>query len=152
MITCILGHSSNEGFNAFQAIIEFFCDSKLVQEVICEMLAHMGVSVSLATTRNTVKSLRKHTNGRLNNLPPGNMIYDNFDMDFKVAQPVAGHQGIHISTTAATFAPYVDVEPGDLCFTKELHATSKYNKDLRPEDPRIYKASARDLLPSLESE
>jgi molybdenum cofactor biosynthesis enzyme len=59
MITCVLGNSSNENFNAFQCIIGFFCDSKCTPEVISEMMAHMGVSVSLSTTWNMVKSLQK---------------------------------------------------------------------------------------------
>lgn len=115
------------------------------------MMAHMGVSVSLGTIRNTVKSLRKNANLRLKNLPPGNMIYDNFDMDFKVAQPVAGHQGTHMSVTAATFAPYIGVNLEDLRFTEELHKTSRFNKDLQPNDPKIYKLTFRDVLPRVDS-
>lgn len=114
------------------------------------MLAHMGVSVSLGTTRNTVKSLRKHANARLKSLTHGNMIYDNFDMDFKVAQPTAGHQGWHMSATVATFTPYLDLEPGDLRFTKELHATSRFNKDLSPNSPLIYRPVATHILPGRE--
>ena len=150
LVICILGNSSNESFNAFQSIVGFFCDSQCVPEVVCEMMAHMGVSVSLGTTRNMIKSLRKHANARLKKLPPSNMIYDNFDMDFRVAQPTAGHQGTHISVTAATFAPYVNVTAEDLCFTKELHETSCFNKDLEPDDPKIYKPCAEDILPELE--
>ena len=113
-------------------------------------MAHMGVSVSLGTTQNMIKSLRKHANARLKQLPPSNMIYDNFDMDFHVAQPTVGHQGTHISVTAATFAPYVNVAAEDLCFTKELYETSCFNKDLEPNDPKIYKPRAEDILPELE--
>jgi hypothetical protein len=74
------------------------------------MMAHMGISASLGTVRNTVASLHRNANQRLKNLPPGNMIYNNFDMDFKVAQPVAGHQGTHISVTAATLL-HMSVQP-----------------------------------------
>jgi hypothetical protein len=38
-------------------------------------------------------------------------------MDFKVAQPIAGSRGSHTSMTSATFAPYADLQPGDLTFT-----------------------------------
>jgi hypothetical protein len=75
------------------------------------------------------------------------MIYDNFNMDFKVAQPIAGHQGTHICVTAATFTPYVDMTMEDLHYTKELYETSQYNKNLEPTDPRIYKPMALDILP-----
>jgi hypothetical protein len=47
LITCILSNSLDENFNVFQAIIGFFCNSKCTPEIICEMMAHMGVSVSL---------------------------------------------------------------------------------------------------------
>ena len=107
VIISILANNSNEHFNILQSIIGFFCKSKCTPEIITEMLAHMGVCVSLGTTRNTIKSLHSHENARLCNLPPGNMIYNNIDMDFKVMQPIAGHQGLHMSATAATFAPYV---------------------------------------------
>jgi len=76
------------------------------------------------------------------------MIYNNFDMDFRVAQPHAGHQGTHVSVTAATFAPYVAISsPSDLHFTKELHETSRFNKDLQPHDAKIYKPTCSDILP-----
>jgi len=91
--------------------------------------------VSLGTVQNTVKSLRKHANAQIKLLPPEN-IY-NFNMDFKVAEPVAGHQGMHM-TTATTFTPYVGTSLDDLHFTKELHETSRFNKDLHPSDPKIY--------------
>jgi hypothetical protein len=114
------------------------------------MLAHMGISVSVGATRNMVKSLRKYANIHLKTLPPGNMIYDNFDMDFKVAQPVAGHDGMHMSATSVTFTPYAGTTLDDLRFTKELHETSISNKDLHPTDPKIYKPTTFDLLPPLE--
>jgi hypothetical protein len=147
MITCILGHSSNESFNMFQCLIGFFCISKCTPEVICKMLAHMGILASLSTTRNTVKSLQTHENACLKSLPPVNMIYDNFNMDFKVAQPITGRQGLHMSATAATFAPYVDISLDDLHFTKELYATSRFNINLQPDNLIIYRPSASDLIP-----
>jgi hypothetical protein len=130
-----------------QSIVGFFCDSKCTPEIVSEMLAHMGVTVSLATTRNMVKSLHKHANSQLRTLPLGNMVYNIFDMDFKVAQPVTSHQGTHVSVTAATFAPYIGASLQDLRFTKELHEISRYNKDLHPTNQRIYKPTFLDVLP-----
>lgn len=103
------------------------------------MLAHMGVCISLGTTHNMVKSLCKHANARLRNLPPGNIIYDNM--------AIAGHQGLHMSATAATFAPYTRVSMGDLKVTKELYARSPYNKDLNQADPKIYQPTTSHILP-----
>ena len=71
-------------------------------------------------------------------------------MDFKVAQPTAGSRGSHASMTSATFAPYADLCPGDLTFTKELHAKSRFNKDLLPGNPLIYTPHIRDIIPKRE--
>jgi len=75
-------------------------------------------------------------------------IYNNFDLDFKVAQPTAGKSGWRVSMTSATFSPYANTYNEDLQFTKELHKTSPFNKDLEPGDPQIYKPSIHDILPS----
>lgn len=72
-------------------------------------------------------------------------------MDFKVAQPTAGSRGSHASMTSATFAPYADLRPGDLTFTKELYAKSHFNKDLLPGNPLIYTPHIRDIIPRHES-
>lgn len=150
LITVIIGNSSNEHFNALQCVIGFFLESKCAAEGIIELLAHMGISVSTQTTRNMVQSLTKSAAERNRHLPPSQFIYDNFDMDFKVAQPTIGSRGSHASMTSATFAPYADLHPGDLTFTKELHAKSRFNKDLLPGSPLIYMPHIRDIIPKRE--
>jgi hypothetical protein len=97
LITVIIGNSSNERFNALQCVIGFFLESKCAAEGVIELLAHMGVSVSTQTTRNMVQSLTKSAAERNRHLPPSQFIYDNFDMDFKVAQPTIGSRGSHTS-------------------------------------------------------
>lgn len=73
-------------------------------------------------------------------------------MDFKVAQPTVGSRGSHASMTSATFAPYADsdLHPGDLTFMKELHAKSRFNKDLLPGSPLIHTPHIRDIIPKRE--
>src|SRR5882762_4292626 len=144
----MMGNSSNEQFNALQCIVGFFLESKGTPEGVIEMLAHMDVSVSTQTTRNMVNSLTKNARERSKTLPPTMFIYDNFDMDFKVAQPTVGKSGSHASMTSATFAPYAAMGSSDnLRFTQELHKTSRFNKDLAAGDPRIYTPRIRDILP-----
>lgn len=150
LITVIIGNSSNERFNALQCVISFFLESKCAAEGIIELLAHMGASVSTQTTRNMVQSLTKSATEQNQHLPPSQFIYDNFDVDFKVAQPTVGSRGSHASMTSATFAPYADLCPGDLTFTKELHAKSCFNKDLLPGSPLIYTPHIRDVIPKRE--
>jgi hypothetical protein len=143
-----MGNSSNKDFNALQCVVGFFLESKCTPEAIIELLAHMGVSVSTQTTRNMVNSLIRSARLRNKGLPPSMFIYDNFDLDFKVAQPTAGKAGTHVSMTSATFALYAGAGLGDLRFTKELYATSPFNKDLAPGDPRIYTPRVLDILPA----
>jgi hypothetical protein len=150
LITVIIGNSSNECFNALQCVIGFFLESKCTAEGIIELLAHMCVSVSTQTTCNMVQSLTKSATERNRHLPPSQFIYDNFDVDFKVAQPTVGSRGSHTSMTSATFAPYADLRPGDLTFTKGLHAKSRFNKDLLPGSPLIYTPHICDIIPKHE--
>jgi hypothetical protein len=143
----LMGNSSNKNFNALQCIVGFFLESKCAPENIVELLSHMGVSVSTQTNRNIVNSLTKSARLRNKNLPDSMFIYDNFDLDFKTAQPTLGNTGTHISMTSATFAPYANCEMADLRFAKELHETSRFNKDIMPGDPRVYTPRVRDIVP-----
>src|SRR5882724_4713607 len=144
----MMGNRSNEQFNALQYIVSFFLESKGIPKGIIKMLAHMGVSVSTQTTRNMVNSLIKNAQDRNKTLPLTMFIYDNFDMDFKVAQPTVGKSGSHTSMTSTMFAPYVAMGPSDnLRFTQELHKTSCFNKYLAAGDPQIYTPCIQDILP-----
>ena len=72
-------------------------------------------------------------------------------MDFKVAQPTAGKAGSHTSMTSATFAPDAHgFVPSDLKFTKELHETSWFSKDIPEHSPLIYAPGIQDILPPRE--
>jgi hypothetical protein len=102
-----MGHSSNERFNTLQCIIGFFLELKCTPEGVTELLAHIGISALTQTTQNMVKSLTKSAIARNKHLPHSMFIYDNFDIDIKVAQPTTGKTGSHTSMTSATFAPYV---------------------------------------------
>ena len=111
----------------------------------------LGVSVSTQTTRNMVNMLTKSAAQRNKHLPPSMIIYDNFNMDFKVAQPTARKAGSHTSMTSAIFAPYAPgFTPSDLKFTKELYATSRFNKDILEHSLLIYTPCIRDILPPRE--
>jgi len=101
-----MGHSSSKCFNALQCVIGFFLESKCTPEGVIKLLAHIGVSVSTQTTCNMINSLTKSAAHRNNDLLPSMIVYDNFDINFKVAQPTVGKAGLHTSMTSATFAPY----------------------------------------------
>ena len=143
-----MGNSSNEQFNAIQCIVGFFLESKGTPEGVIEMLAHMGVSVSTQTTRNMVNSLTRNAQDRNKTLPPTMFIYDNFDMDFKVAQPTVGKSSSHASMTSTMFSPYAAMDSSDnFQFTWDLYKTSHFNKDLVASDPWIYTPCIWAILP-----
>lgn len=76
-----------------------------------------------------IKSLRNKAKRRLRNLSDSNNIYNNMDFDFQKGQPTAENVKYHLSTTAGTFVPYKRIDRArDLCFVKELHSTSRYNR------------------------
>ncbi|KAK0455373.1 uncharacterized protein EV420DRAFT_1272688 [Desarmillaria tabescens] len=59
------------------------------------------------------------------------------------------HPKTHLSATAATFVPFIDVDrTKDLQFTEELQETSEYNIHVPPNDPQIYKPRIDDILPT----
>lgn len=145
----VLANSTNKDVNALQSVIGFFLELKQTPDIIVELLAHMGVSVSSQTNRNVVNSLTVHAKQWNKHLPPSQFIYDNFDVDLKVAQATAGKGGSHLSMTSATFAPYATIEGGfHLRYTKELYKTSHFNVHLSAGDPQIYTPLLRHVLPN----
>jgi hypothetical protein len=85
----------------------------------------MGISASTQTTQNMVKSLIKSARARNKHLPHSMFTYNNFDMNFKVAQPTTRKTGSHTSMISATFAPYAQGSTSqDLKLTRKLHVTS----------------------------
>ncbi|KAK0473323.1 hypothetical protein EDD18DRAFT_1051604, partial [Armillaria luteobubalina] len=70
MILSVLGHSSNQSFNAFQSVLGFFLESKQCPEIILETVAHMGISVSVKSIARMVNSLSKKAEERLRTLGP----------------------------------------------------------------------------------
>ena len=148
VIIVIMGHTSNEHFNALQCIIGFFLELKCTLEGVTKLLAHMGVSALTQTPQNMVKSLTKSAISINKHLPCSMFIYDSFDMDFKVVQPTAGNIGSHTSMMSATFAPYAQGStPEDLKFTRQLHTTSWFNKDNLPGSPVVYTSCVCDVMP-----
>lgn len=107
----------------------FFLESKQAPEIITELLAHMGISVSSGSLHNMVNSLSKKVRRRLRSLPHSNTAYDNLDFDFQKGQPTAENIKQHLSISAGTFVPYKNIDHDhDLHFVKELYATSPYNE------------------------
>ncbi|KAJ3816302.1 hypothetical protein F5880DRAFT_1447819, partial [Lentinula raphanica] len=89
LILSIIGHSTNQSFNSLQSFLRLFFESKQTPEVVIELAAHMGISVSTGSLRNMVTSLNTQARARLKSIPKSNKIYDNVDVDFQKGQPTA---------------------------------------------------------------
>jgi hypothetical protein len=82
----ILMFSTNQKCNALAAVMGMFFHSTSTPELVIEVCAHAGLSVSITTIHNMVDSLSKSASEALRKLAKTKSFafaYDNFDMDFK---------------------------------------------------------------------
>ena len=78
--------SMNQKCNALATAMGFFFHSTNTPELVVEVFAHAGLSVSTTTIHNMVNSLSKSSNDEIRKLAKTKVFafaYDNFDMDFK---------------------------------------------------------------------
>ncbi|EGO22204.1 hypothetical protein SERLADRAFT_440219 [Serpula lacrymans var. lacrymans S7.9] len=160
----IMLHNSNERCNYLQAILGLFCHSTGVPEKVVEVLAHAGSSVSLTSIHHAVSSISKEISVKISVKIKKEVwsmcsafAYDNFDMDFKTAQPTIEHSSRFVSATSATVIPLFGVsDPAALRCSAELwqrdsrnpaatspfkeirsmlqyHKEDTYNKQLHPD-------------------
>ncbi|EGN96550.1 hypothetical protein SERLA73DRAFT_154079 [Serpula lacrymans var. lacrymans S7.3] len=120
----IMLHNSNERCNYLQAILGLFCHSTGVPEKVVEVLAHAGLSVSLTSIHHAVSSISKEISVKIKKEVQSMcsaFAYDNFDMDFKTAQPTIEHSSRFVSATSATVIPLFGVsDPAALRCSAEL--------------------------------
>ncbi|KAF8900876.1 hypothetical protein CPB84DRAFT_1680201, partial [Gymnopilus junonius] len=82
----IMLQSTNRHCNALQSIIGIFLHSCNTPETVCELLAHIGLSVSTTSINDTVKSLSKQAGNVMQKLGRTFLTlyaYDNLDIDLK---------------------------------------------------------------------
>ncbi|KAG1846615.1 hypothetical protein DFJ58DRAFT_624202, partial [Suillus subalutaceus] len=105
---CIFAQSSNERCNTLQCIFSLFLHSTGTPQRVIEALAHTSISISTQSIAAAVRSLSKEANAQIKQAVwtlTTALAYDNFDIDFKTAQPTIEHQSQFISLTSATTIP-----------------------------------------------
>ncbi|KAG1888595.1 hypothetical protein F4604DRAFT_1877194 [Suillus subluteus] len=105
---CIFAQSSNECCNTLQCIFSLFLHSTGTLQRVIEALTHAGISISTQSIAAAVRSLSKEVNAQIKQAVwtlTTALAYDNFDIDFKTAQPTIEHQSQFISSTSATAIP-----------------------------------------------
>ncbi|KAG2134981.1 hypothetical protein BD769DRAFT_1353025, partial [Suillus cothurnatus] len=105
--------TSNEQCNLLQGWLGFFMKSTCVPEKVVEVFAHAGLSISLTSIHNAVSSISKEISSKIKHevrtLQAG-FAYDNFDIQFKAAQPTLEHRGCFVSATSATVIPLYGID------------------------------------------
>jgi hypothetical protein len=103
----------NTNCNHLQSILGIFVHSANVPQRVIEVLAHVGLSISIKSIQRAVKSMSTDSanriRGSLRSLKVA-MAYDNFDINFKTSEPTLTHQTTFVSATSATAIPLVGVE------------------------------------------
>jgi hypothetical protein len=122
--------SSNIRANALPALIAVYLHSTNTPDRVIEVLAHMGLSISLQTTRRAIQSLSDAAIERIKKVgqsleaSPG---YDNINITFNVAEPTATSQSQFRNMTTATLVRLHKVAPDDLRVAKLLWDTNPQN-------------------------
>ena len=80
----------------------------MVPEKVIETLAHAGLSISLLSIHNAVKSLSREAGQKIQaavQTLKTSFAYDNFDINFKSSEPTIECPSTFVSATSATAIP-----------------------------------------------
>ncbi|KAI0683241.1 hypothetical protein BC835DRAFT_1238166, partial [Cytidiella melzeri] len=132
VVTSILTFSTNQQCNALAAVMGMFFHSTSTPELVVEVFAHAGLSLSLTTVHKMVNSLSKSANNELRERAKTKILafaYDNFDMDFKSWSPTIDNprDTLKHATSALAFPLEHDVTPEDLECCIALWNTNRLN-------------------------
>lgn len=134
VILSILLQSTNKRCNYLQSILGIFYHSASVPEKVIETLAHAGMSITLTSIHNTIKSLSQEASQKLHNSVSTLTMaftYDNFNMTFWVAEPTVGKDTMFVSATSATAILIYGLDSKeDLRCSAELWEKDPNNPDL----------------------
>ncbi|KZV82700.1 hypothetical protein EXIGLDRAFT_626678 [Exidia glandulosa HHB12029] len=131
------------------AVLGFNMQSRLTPEVVIEMYAHLGLSVSPSTLVNMTKALSLeswsevvHAADRMRM----QMAYDNQDIGNPAAQPTVEKSGGFLSITSATYLLVLHCHPDDLAYSQQLWEKSILNPSRPPGSPAPYRMSFKDIV------
>ncbi|KAI0690904.1 hypothetical protein BC835DRAFT_1280059, partial [Cytidiella melzeri] len=107
-------------------------------ELVVEVFAHAGLSISITTIHKMVSSLSKSASDELRKLAEAKTLgfaYDNFNMDFKSWSATIENSGDTLKhvTSGLTLPLEHNVTPEDLRCAASLWSTSPLNSCILPE-------------------
>ncbi|KAI0734351.1 hypothetical protein BC629DRAFT_1263891, partial [Irpex lacteus] len=132
IIISIFMFSTNQKCNALPAVMGMFLHSTSAPELVVEVLAHAGLSVSTSTIHNMVDSLSHSVLSKIRALAKTRLFllaYDNFDIDFKSYLATIEHPGQTLKhATSALMMPLEhEVMPEDTKYCDPLWNTNPMN-------------------------
>lgn len=147
--------STNQKCNALASTIGLFLHSTSAPELVIEVLAHSGLSISVSAIHAMVNSLSVTSSERLRTLAKtllATFAYDNFDMDFKSWVSTVERPGstLRHGTSALAFSLAHGVCADDLKCASELWSTDPLNPHI-PASQHRQPRSWIDCLPKAES-
>jgi hypothetical protein len=127
--------SNNQKCNAFQCVIGIFLHSCNTPERVIQLLAHMGISISIDAIHDAIRSLSKETYDELREAGQQLLVayaYDNFDINFKTLVPTVERPGdilTHLTSGCLIFLEH-GVSLSDLNCSDKLWASSSLNPSI----------------------
>ncbi|KZP14845.1 hypothetical protein FIBSPDRAFT_751267 [Athelia psychrophila] len=133
----IMMQGTNQKCNALESVIGVFLHSTNTPQKVIDVLAHMGVSISVDAIHNAVRSLLTETYITIRDMGRTLLIvyaYDNFDIDFKTHKPT--FEKTKDTLTHLTSGTLIGLEHGvtreDLRCSEMLWEKSHINPDADP--------------------
>lgn len=151
MIMSILIVTMNQKCNPTASMLGFFCHSTFAPELVVEVFAHAGLSISVTATHSMINSLSEKSSKCICDIAKtkaAGVAYDNLDIDLKSWTSTIDQLGTTLQhiTSALIFPLEHGIELTDLKFTDELWTTDLINPRI-PNKQRRQKRSWRDNIP-----
>ena len=137
----IIMFSTNQKCNSLATAMGLFFHSTNTPELVIEVFAHAGLSVSTTTIHNMINSMSNVANEEVRKLAKTKLFalaYDNFDMDFKSWSSTIEKPGdtLKHATSALIFPLGHGVVPEDLKHCASLWSTSPLNREIPDNEKR----------------
>ena len=128
-------NSTNQSCNALQSLVSVFLHSCGVPDTVCELLAHMGLSISTMMINHAINNLSWEAENQI--CETGQTLltsyaFDNLDMDLKhIMLTIENSQDSLIHLTSVTMLPLDDeVTLVDLDCAESVWKTISSNIDM----------------------
>ena len=152
----IIMFSTNQKCNSLATAMGLFFHSTNTPELVIEVFAHAGLSVSTTTIHNMINSMSNVANEEVRKLAKTKLFalaYDNFDMDFKSWSSTIEKPGdtLKHATSALIFPLEHGVVPEDLKHCASLWSTSPLNREI-PDNEKRNCTSWKPLLAPIDAD